>query len=355
MANTIPSEFSPFVVGAATNGREIQVGGQTSAPYLRGTVDMASNHNWLLAQSGHVQVNQTGSAAIVFTSGGGEIPFAEYPYYIPKLSQRDELTVIVTGSASTGTFQVRAVTAAGTSSWSTGIASGSASVTVAAQNVDESTGLGDRVTIEFQMSTTATFTVTRVQVYARAYTGTLDTLTAAGAPWQTLVVPQDLDQYGENKALSVTQVRDLLSGANAMFRGNRRALVNWCTWTNYKNINSHDGGISVPYLNDRVQPVTAREFLVTPRVGVRRYLVETRGRVDNYSGSHGPGVIALGFAGRNDYYRSLTSATSSWHVGGVDANIQGVRDYLQLRGKAANATGEDLYIHAVAIFDTVED
>lgn len=355
MANTIPSEFSPFVVGALAPGREIQVGGQTSSPYLRGVVDMASNHNWLLARSGHVQVNQSGEAAIVYA--GSVIPFAVYPYYIHKLSQRDELTVIVTGSASAGTFQFRAVTSAGTSAWSASTASGSVNITAAAQVVNEGTGAGDRVTLEFQMSGAATFTVTRVQIYSRNYTGTLDTLTAAGAAYQTSCVPQDTDQYGADKALSVTQVRDLISGANKMFRGNRRAVVNWCAWTNYTNIDTYDGGIAVPYVNDRVQPVTAREFMITPRDGVRRYLVETRARVDNYSGSFGPGVVALGFAGRNGYYRAITSAASTWDTTSLplEANIQGVRDFVQLRGKAANDAAEDLYIHAVAIFDYVED
>lgn len=351
MANTIPTEFMPFVTGAAGTGRFIQEGGQTSAPYLRGVADMAANHNWLLARSGHVQVNQTGLATIAFTSGGGEIPFAEYPYRIPRLADRDELVIHVTGIASAGTFQVRAITSVATSAWTTGIASGTASIIVGARPSGPN-DLTEYVTLEFQMSGSAKFSVLRVQAYSRAYTGTLAALSAVGAPWQSTCVPQDSDQYDENRALSVGQVRELIAGNNAMFLGNARAIVNWCVWTNYKNIDTLDGGYRVPRVSGRVQPVPVTQFLYTPREGVRDIEIVTRGRVDNYSGSGGPGVIAMGFGSSTPYYETVTASTSDWQSGSIsDRDFPDGRQFLTLRGRGANTSNEDLYIHAVAVFD----
>lgn len=354
MANTIPTEFMPFVTGALGTGRYIQEGGQTTAPYLRGVSDLASNHNWLLARSGHVQVNQAGFATIAYTVAGGAIPFAEYPYRIPRLSDRSELIIHVTGSASVGTFQVRAITSAGTSAWTTGIASGTATI-IAAATPSDHLDPSEYVTLEFQMSTDGNFSVTLVQAYSRAYTGTLDALSAVGAPYQSTCVPQDIDQYDENRALSVTQMRDLVAGNNAMFLGNVRALVNWCVWTNYKNLNTFDGGYRVPRVSGRVQTVPVTQFMVTQREGTRAIEINTRARVDNYSGGGGPGVVAMGFGSDTPYYKNVTASTSDWMtvgtISGRDYPSSGQRHYLTLRGKGANTATEDLYIHAVAVFD----
>lgn len=346
--NLIPTEFVPFVVGAMDTGRYIQVGNSTSAGYLKGVKDLAYNHNYLLAKSGHVVINQSDYAEISWIAG--DIKWAEYVVRIPRLVKRDGLTVKVTATSTGANYQVRAKIGPTTSAWSTAAASGTQTLTIALDNTAAWDDY-DYLELEFKLSGAGTFKPTQVLAYSAWQTGAIKSLDAAGAPWQTECVPQDPNQYGIDKPITVTMVKDLLAGAKHMHKANMRCIANWSVWTDWADINYYDVGIQIAQDAEITRPRMARQFIYYKRDGVANINWFVRCRLDGYTATAGKVVV--------DWYErstidalSVNSANSTWYSNGIQVpNLQD-RTLLRLSGQGGESSGKDLYIHSFAIWDS---
>lgn len=347
MANTIPSEFTPFVTGAMDVGRYIQKGGETSAPYLKGVADLAANHNYLLGKISRQIIAQADTATIAWTTG--TINWAQYKIRMPKLVDRSLIRVGVTATCSAGTYQVRGTTAAGTTAWTTAASSGTQFFDVTFDPALADVFGFDDLLLDFQMSTAGDFLPTAVIAFWAPLSGTGSTLEAAGAPWQTTCVYQDTDQYAVDAPLSVVQVQELLSGLNHMYSAYKRCVANWSAWFDWANKNTYDGGIKAAYDAGFTRTRTVRQFKFAPRylpTGLNRLNCFVTARTDNYTGTAGrislsnidsaePATVTIPSASATEEYLNPPSAPG----------------YLALGGRGGGGAGEDLYILRFSIWD----
>lgn len=346
--NTIPTEFVPLAVGAMDVGRYIQKGGETSGAYLKGMADLASNHNYLLAKSGHVVVNQTDVASIAWAAG--DIKWAEYRVRIPKLLNRLTLTVKVTATSTGGNYQVRAKIGATTTAYSVAAASGTQTLTIA---LDNTTAIDDYdyLELEFKMSAAGNFLPTQVLAYSTWQTGALDSLSAAGTPYQTACVPQDPNQYNVDEPLAVTMLKDMAAGAKHMHAMNMRCIANWSLWANWTSINSLDAGLAIERDAAITRAAMVRQFIYVRRDGVNNINWFVRCRLDGYTAT--PGKIVVDWLEHSTIDAlDVNSSSSVWYEQGVQVPNTMSPGLLRLAGLGGESVGKTLYIHSFAIWDS---
>jgi hypothetical protein len=181
--------------------------------------------------------------------------------------------------------------------------------------------------------------------------GTGATLTAAGAPYQTAYVYQDLDQYGVDRPLSVTQMRELLKGAEGMQRECRRVHANWSAWFDWSTRDTYDGSPieAGPDAGNAFRTIPMREFIVTPREGVTRLESYITARLDNAASV--AGRVGLSHAPGGDVDLSSISTASADEVSSILALTSDRRQFVTLRGRGGSGANEDLYVLSFCIWD----
>lgn len=332
----------------------IHTGGDVASPWRNGLTVAAMNHNTVMARLGHVKVSQVEKPNVI--TGPGPLTFCAYPYIIPTIPRRDQLTVKVKATTTGGTtYRIRATTSAGTSAFSAFTASGS-SVSV---NVDAAESTWDVVTVEAELNGAGNFRPGEVYIVQKPFT-TTDLGTYESFPANPRHIPQDQGQYSADRALPVASMRDLLASQDEHFYNNVRTIVNQCHWVNHATIGTLDAGLASIAYNSSInttQPLM--EWIYWPRPGVKAVRVFVAARTDNY-GSDG-GLVSVGFRDgpsiNGGFPLEIQTATSDFSVGNwaIDNELLRVPEspgphYITLRGYAPGS-GTTLYVQGVGIIE----
>lgn len=345
------AEIRPFIVGDFDPGKYIHVGGNTSSPYHRGVVDLAYNHNTMLANMGHPLVDQVDTvAAIAYVATA--VTWAKYVIRVPHWMERSvEVQVVATTSGGT-TYQVRGSTSAGAGSYSAATASGAtATFTVPVGTV------GDYMlmTLQFQLSGAANFTPSKVFAYIKPIATT--NIGAFSSAPTTTIMPQDVDAYGVDKPLNVLQARDLINGTQQFFKDNVRVVANWSMWYNFASLSTAAEGLRVGYDTTVNFPFPLQEIIYYPRQGVRNLRFFAAARSVGYAGSN-PCKFTMNFKGHPLDTVLVTDASTvfteaSWTVWGplVPVPPEDGPIYIQIQGYCPNAGVTPLYIQAWSIHE----
>lgn len=349
------AEFRPFVIENFKPNKYIQAGGQTSTPYLRGVQDLAYNHNTILANTQHaliVQQQPLASVAITFTAAPTEeIPFAKYIIWVPSIPGRANIQVQVAGSTGipgTTTFQVRGVTATGAGSYSSATSSGN----TASFTVPVSMAAYQVLTLDVKLSGNDTFSPASVYCTYEPYAAT----TLSGVT--TDIVPQDVLQYGVDRPLAVTLLRDLIRANDYLYKKNVRCIQNWSHWGNWTSgvLGSNVGlmGATASF-SSPTQKSTVSELYYVPRQGVTQISVFAAGRTDGGGAARG---IYFKFRGEDTWYGNTFAATTvitegNWEIWNTPIPVpQGTVGPLYLCMAATPESGtSDVRVQAFAIYE----
>lgn len=353
------AEFRPFTSSDFRPGQYILKGGNTSSPYRRGVVDLAYNHNTMLANLGHPLVNQVDVVSAITYTSPTAVVFAKYVIRVPNWMGRSvEVKVTATTTGAT-TFQVRGVTSAGSGSYSAATASGS----TATCTVPVGTS-GDYIlmSLDIKLSGSATFTPSQVLAYVKPIATT--DIGAYSSATSTDVMPQDVDAFGVDKPLTVLQARDLLDGTQQFFKDNVRVIANHCMWYDYSTLPTADRGLQIPYDSSVTMAYPIAEMIYWPRAGVRNLRFFAAARSKGYAGSN-PCKLVVNFKGHDWYDEVLvnTATTSftegAWITGVWAYGETGVLPvppgdgpvYLQLQAYCPNAGVTPLYVQAFSLHE----